>query len=81
MRYLKKLKLPNKIISYQESVLPKIPVILTKLREKGTSSPVDMYNANKKHFLNIADYIETLDCCFVLGMVRLNENGELIYVS
>ncbi|WP_405076832.1 ABC-three component system middle component 7 [Limosilactobacillus reuteri] len=34
MRYLKKLKLPNKIISYQESVLPKIPVILTKLREK-----------------------------------------------
>ncbi|WP_405076831.1 ABC-three component system middle component 7 [Limosilactobacillus reuteri] len=42
---------------------------------------MDMYNANKKHFLNIADYIETLDCCFVLGMVRLNENGELIYVS
>ncbi len=81
MRCLKKLKLPNKIISYQESVLPKISIILTKLRENGTSSPVDMYNANKKYFSNIADYIETLDCCFVLGVVKLNKNGELIYVS
>lgn len=78
---MKKLKLPNKIISYQESILPKIPIILIKLREVGISSPVDMYNANKKDFSNIAEYMETLDCCFVLGMVNLNENGELVYVN
>nr|DAU17334.1 MAG TPA: hypothetical protein [Caudoviricetes sp.] len=40
-----------------------------------------MYNANKKDFSNIAEYMETLDCCFVLGMVNLNENGELVYVN
>lgn len=75
------MKLPNKIVSYQESILPKIPIILTNLRRDGTSSPVDMYNANKKYFSNIADYMETLDCCFVLGMIKFNEDGELFYVN
>lgn len=75
------MKLPNKIISYQESILPKIPVILSELRSQGVTNPVDMYNAHTKYFSNIADYIETLDCCFVLGMINLNEDGELIYVG
>lgn len=74
------MKLPNKIYSYSESTLSKlIPII--KILKQADNSVIDLYHKSKKHFENIEDYIDTLDCLYALNKITVTENEALHYVK
>ena len=52
--------LPNKLISYDQSILPKFPVVLKEL-ENGPMSVHDLYKREKKKMYGVSEIIDTLD--------------------
>lgn len=71
------MKLPSKTTPYSESVLSKLPVILSIL-EKSDLSVLALYQQAKAHFTEVGEYIDTLDCLFILGKIALDEKGGKI---
>jgi len=69
--------LPNKTIPYSDSVIARFSIILDSLKDKNQNIH-SLYKKNKKKFLNIHNYIETLDCLFALGKIDFDETKEEI---
>ena len=75
------MKLPNKVTSYQESVLSKLPVLLDILSVRDLSL-IELYFTTKQHFSDMLEFIDTVDCLFALDKLEYNENLEVLhYVS
>lgn len=64
---------PNKIYSYNDSVLSKFVVVLNELIITDTSV-IDLYDKIQKSFEDINDYIDTLACLYALNKIELNHN-------
>ncbi len=73
------MKLPNKIVSYDESILSKAVVLLEILSKKDMNI-MDLYNASKKQYKSVSDYIETLDCLYLLNKIVFIEESEMIHI-
>ncbi|WP_165620520.1 ABC-three component system middle component 7 [Streptococcus equi] len=74
------MKLPNKAVSYRESILFKIPFVLEVL-EKGDYFPQELFRKLEKKFDNIVEFTDSLTCLYALGQVDLTEDGALHYVE
>ena len=75
------MKLPNKVTSYQESVLSKLTVLLDILSVRD-SSLIELYFNTKQYFSDMSEFIDTVDCLFALNKLEYNEDsGVLHYVS
>ena len=75
------MKLPNKVTSYQESVLSKFTVLLDVLSVKD-SSLIELYFDTKDFFSDTSEYIDTVDCLFALNKLEYIEDmGVLHYVG
>ena len=75
------MKLPSKIVCYDESVLSKLTPVLNVLVE-GDISLIALYNQTKKLFRSIEEYIDVLDCLFALRKIEyLSNEGVLHYVA
>ena len=75
------MKLPNKVTSYQESVLGKLNVLLDILSVRD-SSLIELYFNTKQYFSYTSEFIDTVDCLFALNKLEYNEDsGVLHYVS
>ena len=73
------MKFPNKLYSYSESTISKfIPII--EILETSDETVITLYQKVKKHFNNIEDFIETLDCLYILNKIELSKKEELHYV-
>ncbi len=73
------MRLPNKVTSYNESVLSKLPIILDKLCYRDML-PYDLYREVKESFVGVSEYIDALDCLFALNVLKVNyESGEMHY--
>ena len=73
------MKFPNKIYSYSESILSKfVPII--EILKKSDESVTSLYQKSKKHFSNIEEYIDTLDCLYILNKIVILEKEVLHYV-
>lgn len=74
------MRLPNKVTSYNESVLSKFSIILNKLFDRNMP-PYCLYQEVKQNFIGVSEYIDALDCLFALNALEINdENGEIRYV-
>lgn len=71
------MKFPSKITSYKESVLSKIPTILTVLQNTDTGV-LALYDATSKYFSGIEEFIDTLDCVFALNKVTYDLEREVL---
>lgn len=69
--------IPNKVTSYRESIISKLPIILEKLVEKETNIQ-NLYFEVEKDFLDINEYILALDVLFVLDSIELDEGKRSI---
>lgn len=69
--------LPNKLFSYQESILSKLPVILKKLSTRPYGVK-ELYIASKTELSGISEYIEVLDCLYALGKIELDRDQEVL---
>ena len=67
---------PSKVISYNESILPKLPLVLHYL-ENGPKKISDVYRYTKGKVTNLSDLFEVLDCLYALGMIDLNGDSLL----
>lgn len=65
---------PNKAISYDASLFPKLPIILCRLNTPTT--PVELYRDLHSNFADVSQFLLAIDTLFVLGRVTI-ENGEL----
>ena len=72
------MRLPNKVITYKESILPKFPVIL-KIVRNADITPNNLYKRVKGQFEDIGEYLEVLDCLYALGKIELDEKRGVIH--
>lgn len=72
--------LPNKLFSYEESILSRFPLVLSLLQEKPMRVS-ELYKKLNDYVESVNDFIEILDCLYALGKIELNgEEGVLKYV-
>ena len=72
--------LPNKLFSYNESVLSKLPLILRELDEPKTPHEllVSLGNTAKSPL----ELLDALDCLYALKEIKLNEeDGRIVRCS
>lgn len=72
------MRLPSKITSYSESVISKFPPILSVLQNADTGV-LALYEATIKHFSDIEEFLDTLDCLFALQRIRYDAEREVLY--
>ena len=73
--------LPNKLFSYEESILSRFPVMLSVLEEKPMRVS-ELYKKMNDYVESVNDFIEILDCLYALGKIELDgEEGVLKYVT
>lgn len=69
--------LPNKTITYDESVISKFPLVLQFLKNQGPIKAGKLYSKFKKYFSSIHIFVQTLDCLFALGKIKFDDNNEV----
>lgn len=67
--------LPNKLFSYEETVLPLLPSILRTLEQPKTPKELCLYLKIKQK--DVIRIIDALDCLFALGKIELNKDGRI----
>ena len=73
--------LPNKICSYNESVLSKLPYALNVI-QNGPISVLELFNKISKHLNGSVEFIDVLDCLYALRKVEFDEKEEVLrYVA
>ena len=75
------MKLPNKVITYKESLLAKIPVFLVVIKDQEIA--VDLfYKKMKSKVDDIGEFMEVMDCLYALGKIELDvKKGVIRYVD
>lgn len=73
------MKLPNKLYSYSESVISNFPVVLSVLRKENSLTILQLYDKVNRIIGNAVEFIETLDCLYVLGKIEYNYESRRIY--
>jgi len=71
------MRLPNKIISYDESILAKFPIVLNAV-EKSDISVYVLFSKLKEAFEDIGEFIKVLDCLYALGTLELEAETRLL---
>lgn len=72
------MRLPNKIFSFEESVLSKFSAVLSTL-EKEPLSVKALYFAVKSKTEDISELLELLDCLYALGRIRYDEETRTLH--
>lgn len=74
------MKLPNKVTSYQESVISKFVVILEILNEKDVSLS-ELYSYTNQYFSDATEFIDAIDCLFALNKLEYNDDLEVLHYA
>ena len=77
------MRLPNKFTSYNESVLHFLPKVKTVIN-RNCFSPEEIYSflfVNNQDLISPNQLIDILDILFILGKVKMNEKGNIVYVE
>ena len=74
------MKLPNKVITYNESIISKFPIVLNILRNEDCKA-IELFNQIKNHIEDIDDFLDVLDCLFALGAINLNEQTRRLHYA
>lgn len=72
--------LPDKLFSYEQSILSKMPILLEYV-ERENMDIKGLFAKTKSNFDSISEFIETLDALFALKRIKINEAWEIEYVS
>lgn len=72
------MKLPSKVTPFKESIVAKFIPVLDNLKI-GPLSPSDLYKAVKTKVNDLSEFMEILDCLFILEKIKLDEHEEVIH--
>lgn len=68
--------IPNKLIRYEESIIPKSFSVINQLRVNSNISVMELYKKVQKNVKNINNFLEILCFLYAIGYVRY-ENGRV----
>lgn len=72
---------PNKLFTYSESVISKLPIILIELQRESISA-VELYKRLADRLTGVSEYLDALDCLYALRKIEFaEEEGVLRYVD
>lgn len=71
------MRLPSKVTPYKTSILAKLPSILKILQERDIRVEELYHKMNKR--MSPADFIEAMDCLFLLGKVEFISGTEVLH--
>jgi hypothetical protein len=71
------MRMPSRVTPYKKSTLAEFPTVLKELRVIDMS-PIELYKKVEKK-IPIADFVEVLDCLYILGRVELDEKKEVLH--
>lgn len=71
------MRLPSKVTPYKASILAKLPAILKILQERDVRVG-ELYHKLKGR-MSPADFIEAMDCLFLLGKVEFIPGTEVLH--
>lgn len=72
------MRLPNKVTSYQESILSKLVVLLDVLCN-GDVSLIELYSGTQQSFSDISEFIDAIDVLFALNKLEYDEELEVLH--
>lgn len=76
------MKLPNKLFTYQESIISKFPLILNQISDNEYVTIYHLYKNMQEKFNDISEILETLDCLYALGKIDYDfELGRIKYAT
>lgn len=64
------MKLPNKLFSYNQSIISKFPIVLEVISEKKDITIYQLYINVIGQFDDITEFFYTLDCLYFLGKIN-----------
>lgn len=70
---------PNKLRTYEESILSKLPIVLNIILE-GNRDILEIYKLCENHFNEVQEYIYVLDILYILNKIKYVKGGK-IYVE
>ncbi|EHK2305051.1 ABC-three component system middle component 7 [Clostridium perfringens] len=70
---------PNKLKTYEESILSKLPIVLNIILE-GKRDILEIYQLCENHFNEVQEYIYVLDILYILNKIKYVKGGK-IYVE
>jgi hypothetical protein len=65
------MRLPNKINNYNDSILSRLPIVLSLLKKENMSAS-SLYEATKKNMEDVGGFLEVLDCLYALGKIEFD---------
>lgn len=69
--------MPSKVTDYKESTLVSLPKIMKKLNEQAMN-PQDLYKRTRRCFDDVGEFVEALDCLFILNRIYIDEETGVI---
>ena len=72
------MKLPNKVTSYQESILSKLNVLLDVMCNRDISL-TELYSVTHQNFSDMSEFIDALDVLFALNKLEYNDELEVLH--
>lgn len=69
--------LPSKLFSYNQSVLPKM-VVLIKEIQKQDRGVLELFQQVQDEFDGVDEFVETLDGLYALGKIELDTNRRTL---
>ena len=72
------MKLPNKVTSYEESVLSKLFPVLNLLSQKNMQIP-ELYSETREHYRSYSEFVDALDCLFALRKIEYLDSEEVLH--
>ncbi|MBR0295063.1 MAG: hypothetical protein IJQ67_04075 [Bacilli bacterium] len=66
------MRFPSKVTPYKDSIFPKLPVLLRKLKDKDYTVSSLYMEINSK--MTIREYIDALDCLYAMRKITLKED-------
>lgn len=71
---------PNKVISFSESIIGKMPIILEYL-SKQDMTVKELFSTTQDYFEEIDEFIYSLDVLFLLNAIKVDfDKGVVTYV-
>lgn len=74
------MRFPSKVTTFNESILPKLPIVLIEL-QKEDIKPEDLFRKLKRKLKNLKEYVEILDALYALGEIEIIDEEVLHYVK
>jgi hypothetical protein len=69
------MKIPNKVFSFEESVVSKFTPILNLLKS-GSFKVNDLFH--KSGITDVIDFVDTLDCLFAMNKIYFDEDKKVV---